>query len=456
MGKFKVGDRVRLKEEYTTWAIGTEGVVTGVSPGWDWQEENSEDLVYTDTVSGVYAKRLELVPAWQPKVGDRVRFTDAVPSHWFFGPATQHKEGVIRSDSEGGGGLRFTVNVGNSYGYVNLEHIEPAAPVVTETKPTVDNRANAGGGFKAGDRIRLVKDPVAKHCEIGDEFIAVARGDRNNGVASSVHYTGKDGSKTWRPGSYFDLVEPLTITAGGYYKTRDGRKVGPVVVAQGQSGYWSWKLASGTHYYRNDGFSCPGWADGHRHADDLIAEWVDEPAAQPATIANDNAAPAKFKVGDRVFAKFAEISGNGTIIRVDDHDVTMPYLVDIDGKTSIWCYAEDVTGQQAPTPTAIVALIEDGQPKPSARPFVHATVESATTEASRLAGKHKGQQFGVYVLTTTSQEAAPTYKHEWQRLAAKGEKINAIKELRAVTGMPLKQSKDVVEHFVEYPYGAAA
>ena len=47
---------------------------------------------------------------------------------------------------------------------------------------------------------------------------------------------------------------------------------------------------------------------------------------------------------------------------------------------------------------AIVALIEDGQPKPSEQPKVHKSEESATDEAERLAVKYPGQKFGVFVL----------------------------------------------------------
>jgi ribosomal protein L7/L12 len=244
----------------------------------------------------------------------------------------------------------------------------------------------------------------------------------------------------------------LTISAGRYYKTRDGRKVGPIVVAQRRDDPWPWKLASGTHYYRNDGHSCPGYADGHRDAVDLIAEWVDE----PATIAKDNAAPAKFKVGDRVTGT-APGRGiiTGKIVQVDIHDDDMTYSVLPDGSEyPLWAYNNTI--ELVSSPTAIVALIEDGVAKPATRPVVHTTEEAAKREADRLAGIHKGQQFGVYVLSAASQEEKPTYEHEWQRLAADGKKINAIKELRSITGMGLKPAKDVVEGFIGYPYGAAA
>ncbi|WP_340584033.1 hypothetical protein [Brucella pseudintermedia] len=47
---------------------------------------------------------------------------------------------------------------------------------------------------------------------------------------------------------------------------------------------------------------------------------------------------------------------------------------------------------------AIVALIEDGHPKPLSAPKVHKSEQSATDEAERLAIKYPGQKFGVFVL----------------------------------------------------------
>jgi hypothetical protein len=166
------------------------------------------------------------------------------------------------------------------------------------------------------------------------------------------------------------------------------------VVAQGNGKPWPWKDATRPYYYRETGYSCPGAADLHNDADDLIAEWIDESvkAAEP---------------------------------------VAKP---------------------------AIVALIENGQPKPSAAPHLHANETLATKEAARLAGVHKGQEFGVYVLTQKVSEPAPSYKHEWQRFAAKGEKISAIKELRSVTGLGLRAAKDAVEHWIAHdePYSRIA
>lgn len=200
-------------------------------------------------------------------------------------------------------------------------------------------------------------------------------------------------SKESTEGKTFEFeLAPVKIGAGKYYRTRDGRKVGPMEAWC--FGGWHSDRAE---YPLNGGV----WLDdgtakyaGAKDSPDLIAEWVDEPvkAAEP---------------------------------------VSKP---------------------------AIVALIENGQPKPSAAPHVHANETLAAKEAARLAGVHKGQEFGVYVLTQKVSEPAPSYKHEWQRFAAKGEKISAIKELRSVTGLGLKSAKDAVEHWIAHdePYSRIA
>ncbi|MGN7962606.1 hypothetical protein [Brucella sp. 22210] len=180
---------------------------------------------------------------------------------------------------------------------------------------------------------------------------------------------------------------PLTIETGKFYRTRDGRKVGPIgsnntlmsvlfpfVDKSNESDCWS-----------TDGkFLYPGHPDSDK---DLIAEWLDEPTS------NDNAAPSK---------------------------------------------------------PAIVALIKDGQPKPSEQPRVHPSQYAAIKEAKRLASRHKGQDFGVFVLSEAVSEPIPLYEHEWQNLAANGQKVAAIKELRRVTGLGLAATKRAIEHWAEH------
>jgi hypothetical protein len=85
---------------------------------------------------------------------------------------------------------------------------------------------------------------------------------------------------------------PLKIEEGKYYRTRDGRKVGPAVPNHIAPISYPWNIPydGAYHAYRVDGTSCID------DKDDVVAEWQDEPAADEATVP---AAP-KFKVGDRV------------------------------------------------------------------------------------------------------------------------------------------------------------
>jgi hypothetical protein len=326
------------------------------------------------------------------KVGDRVRFA------MDYGHAKKGDEGTIVSFWAEDGAVVTHKTVNHSCNFSRIELV----PSVAAWHP------------KVGDRVRFVCDSNAGGERYG------AKGEYAT-AASEVHIS-EDGRHYlsvklddnrcgFPPSAYLADIEPiqapttLAISSGKFYKTRDGRKVGPVVVAQGQSGYWPWKLASGTHYYRNDGHSCPGWAYGHSDADDLIAEWVDDFAYEPgpwsdepavAAIANDNAAPAKFKVGDRV--KFrpgypSSVAGReATVVAIDAFGVQ----VDLGVRGGVSTESEsDLVPANVP---AIVALIEDGIAKPATKPRVHSSQGGATAEAERLALLYPGQEFGVFVL----------------------------------------------------------
>jgi len=196
MGKFKVGDRVRLKRYSYGGEKGFEAIVSKVEffgyakTWWYWLGEKrafSSDGSFPET-------DLELVsPVWVPKVGDRVRSL----VDW------------------------CDVKKGNDY--------------------SVEEISGTGVWVKVTGAYNHFMD--------------------------------------------FKEIEPPTVTIepGKFYKTRDGRKVGPVVVAQGNGEPWPWKLESGTHYYKEDGHSCPGYAHRHDDKDDLIAEWQ-EPAATAAVV----------------------------------------------------------------------------------------------------------------------------------------------------------------------------
>lgn len=186
----------------------------------------------------------------------------------------------------------------------------------------------------------------------------------------------------------------------------------------------------------------------------------------------------RFKVGDRVryttgtphYGADVDI-GEMTIVSIGggdwDDNVDLNYRGDYQ-QTARLVDLELI--QPTATTRSIVCLIENGQPKPADQPHVHTTRSDAEREATRLAGKHKGKEFGVFELVTTKREAAPVYAHEWQRLAAEGRRIDAIKLYRETGGrrptfvaathyrpagyedrhvIGLAEAKDAVEHFLQ-------
>jgi hypothetical protein len=326
---------------------------------------------------------------------------------------------------------------------------------------------------KVGERVRFVRDNTDGGAEYGAKGEVVTVMSEASDVGS-CQIDVSSSHLSWNPGAYLSDLEPLPVAAeaqpaatlkieaGRYYRTRDGRKVGPMRD--------DWSMESVYHYHVTEGIltgnlwsATGGGYPGQEQDTDLIAEWQDTPsapvAAQVDAIAEEYgpvvaASKPKFKVGDRV-RSVENGRTRGLIGEVIDFDGSIvPYLIRFDGFTEghgasdneWWLQASEV---DVPTSiTAIVALIEDGQPKPATRPYVHTSEEAAATEAKRLAGIHKGKQFGVFVLTTTAEEAKPAYRHEWQRLAADGQKIAAIKELRAANDLTLKGAKDAVEHWL--------
>jgi len=67
----------------------------------------------------------------------------------------------------------------------------------------------------------------------------------------------------------------LTLEVGKYYRTRDGRKVGPMK----SNSHEVWAYVSQERTYRQDGT----WHRFDETDNDLIAEWTDEPTEKPKT-----------------------------------------------------------------------------------------------------------------------------------------------------------------------------
>ncbi|MDW9650832.1 hypothetical protein GOB33_22370 [Sinorhizobium meliloti] len=240
----------------------------------------------------------EYFKPWQPKVGDRVRFTDKCLEFWWFGPHTKKKEGVIAGPSSwpgARGDFQFDVIVGggSDVAYVSAEHIEPL-PVAAEAQPAA-----------------------------------------------------------------------LQIEAGNSYRTRDGRKVGPMERDDWGDGQpWT----CGERWYSDNG----SWlGNGQEDKQDLIAEWVDEPAvssdavAVAATASNDNepVASAKFKVGDVVTGN--DCCGHpisGAITYVDENDNDLPYSIDGRWCTEAGIELATVAPQQSASTTGFTIPLADEEP----------------------------------------------------------------------------------------------
>lgn len=308
--------------------------------------------------------------------------------------------------------------------------------------------------FKVGDWVRVKLGQGTALLRENNIYEVLGHSDRKYPVVAVTCSHGDRHELDYEPERFTlyrsaETTATLKIEAGKFYKTRDGRKVGPMERREGYLFHEGWHYnASGECCYRGRSGDCV------QKDREIIAEWIDEPVAKPS---NDNAKP-KFKVGDRVklarsFFGVAKVGATATVGKrgmfagfVDIvWDKNSLHQGQMDGGYTLDYF--ELLPASPPTPTtAIVALIENGQPKPSSTPHVHTSEVAAHKEAGRLAAKHKGQQFGVFTLTATHKEER-VYDHKWQNMAALGLKIDAIKELRAVAGLDLLSAKRAVEAF---------
>ncbi|UYE95831.1 hypothetical protein KNLIENLN_00018 [Sinorhizobium phage NV1.1.1] len=327
---------------------------------------------------------------------------------------------------------------------------------------------------KVGDRVRRVKGSSmsTEHGSHEAGFVGIIADIDDDYGKVFVFENGHRGyANQYEPLPVAAEAQPaLRIEAGKFYRTRDGRKVGPMRVYGGGGLDRSFVFGQVAAFTAPDledervggSYTSNGtWLTSSGHSPyDLIAEWVDEPAVVPAvavaaTACNDNApvaSDAKFKVGDEVRHK--SLGYEGTIKEILDGEIARTYWPKKGWGASDPFEDLELISASAPEPTAIVALIEDGQPLPATRPHVHADVTAAIKEAERLAGLRRGQRFGVYVLHDTRETDQPDYGHEWKNLAARGQKIAAIKELRSLTGLNLVAAKTAVEKWAEYELAA--
>lgn len=79
----------------------------------------------------------------------------------------------------------------------------------------------------------------------------------------------------------------LKIEEGKFYRTRDGRKVGPVRTFYGSSTRYAFDVDSGDYEFGGTLWSEHGASD-EGSEEDLVAEWVDEPASGVSGLTADD------------------------------------------------------------------------------------------------------------------------------------------------------------------------
>lgn len=320
MGKFKKGVRVRLIEDHDYSA--TAGMV-GTIVGKD--EDGDRDIVFDNFTDGhcglafdgstnhwfVPKSKLEVVEE-EPitelpfAVGDSVRLT-AVNTHAHWGEAGE--TGTVEEiDVDIGARVAFERNGLWWAPFDLLEATDAWVP-------------------KVGDRVNVIYG----HGWEGPGVVTRGRGAA--GIISVRMETGKFADDE----GGFDVADlhplpvaaeaqpaaPLTIQAGRYYKTRDGRKVGPMEDYPGTA--WDdqeallkasidgenrlFRVTSGIHLFGKTNF-------------DLIAEWTE---ADEPVVAVEEVEPATkldFAVGDRVkstgntWTKYKVLAIRGDVVDV--------------------------------------------------------------------------------------------------------------------------------------------
>lgn len=277
-------------------------------------------------------------------------------------------------------------------------------------QPKVGERVRCIQGTSIVDEGKVYTVVAGKYAPSGNNTFFVDTGWQHGALDYSTDYFEPITEKPTAPVAGQAQPAALKIEAGRYYKTRDGRKVGPMKKWRDSSHPWVSDFPNTT----KDPYVLLFKPDGSnyelRHLD-LVALWEesanDNAAAPTAAESKPSDAKPKFKVGDRVrlarnFFGVALIGATGTVGAGGMYDSFVDIVWDKGGLTNGQLdggyFPDNFDLEPIPTAPAIVALIEGGQPKPATKPKVHADQASATAEAERLALAYPGQQFGVFVL----------------------------------------------------------
>lgn len=170
-------------------------------------------------------------------------------------------------------------DVGDEF-YLMSDEFEP----VTVAEAPEDRPA-----FKVGDRVRVIKTDLFRHgTRVGDiGFVTMSTSDS---VQFDLHHEtdGVISQFAIDPWKRIELA-PLKIEAGKYYRTRDGRKVGPMEAWR----FGGWHSDRAEHPLNGGVWLDDGTAKyaGAKDNPDLIAEWIDEPVKASAPVAVQQDAP---------------------------------------------------------------------------------------------------------------------------------------------------------------------
>lgn len=168
--------------------------------------------------------------------------------------------------------------------------------------PGIKSNSTMLPAFKVGGRVRLIKDGLSTTGAVG-KLATIKSWSSGNVMDRGQYLLDIDGPVDYKTPSVtpqhtragpecFELLPPsFTLEAGKYYRTRDGRKVGPMVNFGWKDGYpWSTYSTKDTYY------SDSGQAQGSGDVNNLVAEWSDEPKHDPADKPADEKSPGEASV----------------------------------------------------------------------------------------------------------------------------------------------------------------
>ncbi|WP_374833975.1 hypothetical protein [Paenochrobactrum pullorum] len=235
-------------------------------------------------------------------------------------------EFVLTDDGEGGY-VYFDDNAGDDR--MRPQEEFELLPVAEATgTATIEEVSDNNPPFKVGDRVRALISSGLGFIKQGSiHTVTEVTGD-------DIKFRKEDGTLDRWAADCFELAPAtLTIEAGKYYRTRDGRKVGPM---ENVGLYWDAPDVDDSCYENGRQWQCEDTVH------DLIAEWVDEPT-EVVQDTNDNTPPVaewrdaetrRFKVGDKVRALVDYCwvkEGTEYIVNFIDCDGDV-WLKNVDGK----------------------------------------------------------------------------------------------------------------------------